>query len=437
MPHSPTPSETKDISLVVIIGYVWPEPKSSAAGSRMMQLLHYFNQRSHRVIFASPAQLSEHREILADSKIEEQSINLNCSSFDQWIAKLQPQIVLFDRFMMEEQFGWRVEQQCPNCIRILDTEDLHSLREVRQLQLKQALKDNLEINQRYDHSPSLYQQMSRLDICQREIAAIFRCDLSLMISSFEIQLLTGYFNVPPQLLVHLPFMLEPLHQPPTAFAHRQHFVTIGNFRHAPNWDSTLWLKQSIWPKIRQLMPDAQLHIYGAYPAKKVTDLNNPKQGFYIRGWAESAIEVLSSARICLSPLRFGAGIKGKFTDAMLAATPSITTGVGAEAMSDGYPWPGQIENSADSIARAAVALYQSPQQWQQAADNGAIIIQNCYSKQLLSQRLATAIDTLIVNFDSRRSENFVGQMLRHHQHKSTKYMAQWIEAKNKNTSDSG
>jgi hypothetical protein len=33
--------------------------------------------------------------------------------------------VLFDRFMMEEQFGWRVAENCPNALRILDTEDLH------------------------------------------------------------------------------------------------------------------------------------------------------------------------------------------------------------------------------------------------------------------------------------------------------------------------
>ncbi|MCJ8297663.1 MAG: glycosyltransferase family 4 protein [Pseudomonadales bacterium] len=433
MSHFSNVSATKDIACIVIIGYVWPEPNSSAAGSRMMQLLHYFKQRSHRVIFASVAQLSEHREILADSDIEEHSISLNCSSFDHWIKQLQPDIVLFDRFMMEEQFGWRVEQQCPDCMRILDTEDLHSLREVRQQQLKHALKNNLEIDLQYNHSQSLYQQMNTLDSCQREIAAIFRCDLSLMISSFEIDLLRKYFNLPAQLLLHLPFMLEPRQQQPTPFTQRQHFVTIGNFRHAPNWDSTLWLKQSIWPKIRKLMPSAQLHIYGAYPAKKVTDLHNPKQGFYIRGWAESAIDVLSSARICLSPLRFGAGIKGKFTDAMLAATPIITTGVGAEAMSKNYPWPGQIANDSDDIAMAAVHLYQSSLQWHQAASNGAAIIQNCYNKQQLTERLGAAIDALRANLAAARSDNFVGQMLRHHQHKSTKYMAQWIEAKNQNS----
>jgi hypothetical protein len=36
--------------------------------------------------------------------------------------------VLFDRFMIEEQFGWRVAENCPDALRVLDTEDLHCLR---------------------------------------------------------------------------------------------------------------------------------------------------------------------------------------------------------------------------------------------------------------------------------------------------------------------
>ena len=48
--------------------------------------------------------------------------------------------MLFDRFMMEEQFGWRVAENCPNALRILDTEDLHFLRKTRHQQLKKLLQ---------------------------------------------------------------------------------------------------------------------------------------------------------------------------------------------------------------------------------------------------------------------------------------------------------
>jgi protein-disulfide isomerase-like protein with CxxC motif len=39
--------------------------------------------------------------------------------------------------MIEEQFGWRVAENCPNAVRILDTEDLHCLRLARQKTYKE------------------------------------------------------------------------------------------------------------------------------------------------------------------------------------------------------------------------------------------------------------------------------------------------------------
>ena len=418
------------LSTVVVIGYVWPEPNSSAAGSRMMQLLSFFKARAQRVIFASPALLGEHRENLLPLGIEETSIHLNCASFDTWITEIQPELVLFDRFMMEEQFGWRIEQHCPDCIRILDTEDLHSLRLARHQQLKDAIRNGVEYDENYNDFSKLRKKMASLDVCQREIASIYRCDLTLMISEFEILLLQKHFALPAQLLLHLPFMLPPIKNlAERSYHQREHFVTIGNFRHAPNWDSILWLKTSIWPKVRKLMPRAQMHIYGAYPAKKVTDLHNPTQGFHIKGWAANAFEVLLDARICLSPLRFGAGIKGKFTDAMLCSTPSVTTSVGAESMHGDSPWPGAIENDSQKIAQRAVELYQNEHLWQQASLNSKDILQLRYQKETLNSRLLNGIIDLQQHLSQRRLDNFTGMMLRHHHHKSTQYMAQWIAAK--------
>ena len=48
------------ISKVIIIGKVWPEPSSSAAGSRMMQLIHLFLDQNWHVAFASAARKSEY-----------------------------------------------------------------------------------------------------------------------------------------------------------------------------------------------------------------------------------------------------------------------------------------------------------------------------------------------------------------------------------------
>ncbi|MDA3806714.1 MAG: glycosyltransferase, partial [Thiomicrorhabdus sp.] len=96
---------------LLIIGYVWPEPNSSAAGTRMMQLIALFQTQGYSITFASPSNLGEHKADLLSLGIHEQLIELNNESFDLFIQQLQPGLVIFDRFMMEEQFGWRIEKQ--------------------------------------------------------------------------------------------------------------------------------------------------------------------------------------------------------------------------------------------------------------------------------------------------------------------------------------
>ena len=180
---------------LLIIGYVWPEPNSSAAGSRMMQLIHFFQAQSYHITFASPAQQTEHMVDLIALDIVVENIQLNCTSFDDFIKNLQPSTVMFDRFMMEEQFGWRVSEQCPQALRILDTEDLFCLRNARH----QAYKQKRDITD---------EDLLTSDMAKREVASIFRSDISLMISSIEVDLLQRLFNVDPSLIHYCPFMLS-------------------------------------------------------------------------------------------------------------------------------------------------------------------------------------------------------------------------------------
>lgn len=420
---------------VLIIGYVWPEPRSSAAGGHMMQIIESFLQCGWQITFSSPAGVGEHKADLAALGIDEVTIELNNSSFDGFIRELAPDIVLFDRFMMEEQFGWRVEKHCPNALRVLETSDLQSLRDARQQQLKARLKhipDQDDFSSLFAPAQGeTFEQMAGTDLAQREIAAIYRSDLNLMISEYEIELLTEQFQVPKALLHWCPLMVDSVPDTYVPYDRRQHFLSIGNFRHAPNWDAVLWMKTSIWPLIRQQLPGAQLHVYGAYTPPKATALHNPAQGFHVLNWAEDALAVMSNARICLAPLRFGAGIKGKIADAMLCGTPNVTTPVGAEGMHGDLPWAGAIEQSAGAIAARAVELYQNPQAWHQAQQHGRTLLAERYLQATHGPALVQRIEACRAHLEQHRRNNFTGAMLRHHQHKSTQYMSQWIEAKNR------
>jgi glycosyltransferase involved in cell wall biosynthesis len=411
------------IQKLLIIGFVWPEPNSSAAGGRMLQLIAQFQQQGFAITFASPAMDSDFMVDLASLNVHKTSIALNCSSFDVFVAALNPTIVLFDRFMMEEQFGWRVAENCPNALRILDTEDLHCLRLARQKAFKA-------------HREFTIADTLKEDVAKREIASILRCDLSLMISEFEMEVLKTIFKIDEKLLFYLPFLLEPIStttfEKLPSFEERKDFIFIGNFLHEPNWNAVQYLKETIWPLLRKELPEAVLNIYGAYPSQKVMQLHQPKEGFHIKGRAIDANEVVQNARIVLAPLRFGAGIKGKLIEAMQCGTSSITTTIGSESMQGNLPWNGFVTDDVHEFIKAATQLYQDEKLWKAAQQNGISIINQRYSKELFGDDFTSRILFLLSNLEQHRLSNFMGSLLQHHTLTSTKYMSRWIEAKNKN-----
>ncbi|MNX36395.1 Glycosyl transferases group 1 [compost metagenome] len=410
------------IKKLLIIGFVWPEPKSSAAGGRMMQLISIFKENGFGITFASAAQDSDFMVDLSEFGVIKKSIELNSSSFDDFVAELNPDVVLFDRFMIEEQFGWRVIEKCPKAIRVLDTEDLHCLRTARQKAFKENRIFELE-------------DLLSEEVAKREIASILRCDLSLIISEFEMNILKDVFKINDDLLFYLPFLVDEMKEEDLlelpSFENRNDFVFIGNFLHEPNWNTVQYLKEAIWPSIKKDFPEAVLKVYGAYPSQKALQLHQPRNGFYIMGRGEDANEIVKNAKVVLAPIRFGAGLKGKLLEAMQCGTPSITTSVGSEAMHDDLLWNGFIEDNPEEFSKKAIALYQDENLWKQSQKNGIDIINKCYQKIAYSDQLLSLVNSLLIDSKSHRLHNFMGNLLQHHAYRSTMYMSKWIEAKNK------
>lgn len=403
---------------VLIIGLVWPEPASSAAGTRILQLAELFLAASYEVYFASAALKGDFSYPLQEIGVKEIEIRLNDQSFNTFVNQLSPDIVIFDRFVIEEQYGWRVQQECPHAMRILDTEDLHFLRHARQ----EAVKTGLPLN--------LF-----TDAAKREIAAILRCDLSLIISEFEMDILREHFHIDPSILYYLPFLEDRI----TAerilqwkpFEQREGFVFIGNFLHEPNWHTLQVLKTSIWPALRKKLPGATLHIYGAYASQKVMQFHHIRENFCVHGRAHDARESIAAHKVLLAPIQFGAGLKGKFIDAMQTGTPAVTTSAGAEAMRGKLNWNGAIAANTDDFIDQAVNLYEDQTVWLKAQQNGVLIINERYEKSALAPLFLEAISNLSGNLSTHRNHDFTGQILHYHTLNSRKYLSLWIEEKNR------
>lgn len=394
----------------------------------MMQLIHHFIDKGDHVTFVSSAKDSFYQEDLSTLKIDCAFVQLNDSSFNAFIEKLDPHVVIFDRFMTEEQFAWRVMDTCPNAIRVLNTEDLHFLREARHKALKQRKASRSGAESCYQEDLATLPNL-RSDLQLRELASIYRSDSSLMVSDFEVKLLSETYQIPIEKLVHLPLYAEEVEVDLPSFEEREDFIFIGNFWHEPNWDAVRYLKSTIWPLIRKKVPKAKLTIYGAYCSEKVYQLANEKEGFLVKGRADNAFKVVANAKVSLAPIRFGAGIKGKLLESMTVGTPSVTSNIGAEGMTDSPKnWGGFIEDNPEEFAEKAVELYVNQKEWESAQNRGYKLIQQRFTKANFTDKLDQAIEEL-KDLNAHRNKSLVSLILQKESHQASRYMSIWIEEK--------
>ncbi len=408
-----------DQQRLLVLSNVWVEPTASAAGWRMERLLDSFLAHGYRIDYATTATPSALAIDLPAKGIATHHIRVNDDAFDAFLLECAPDVVLFDRFMVEEQFGWRVAEHLPKAVRVLDSEDLHGLRYAREAALNAG-------------RPFQASDLHR-EIMFRELAAIHRCDLTLVISSFEMNLLKEQFNVAPNLLFYMPFQLsqssiDEVERMPL-FDARTDFVSIGNFKHAPNRDAVKALKEELWPRIRQALPEARLQVYGAYAGQHVMQWHDSKQGFLVNGHAPSAGQVLKKARVLLAPLRFGAGLKGKLVDAMRFGLPSITTSIGAEGIGEAATWPGAICDDWSAFADQAIQYYKNDSVWQDARDKMKPLLDDRFGNAELESASMQRIAEIKLDLAEHRNKNWVGGMLQLNSQKSYRYLSKWIMAK--------
>lgn len=415
---------------VLFIGFVWPEPRSSAAGQNILSYINACVAEGWQVSFASAAQTTEKSADLTELGVNSIEIELNCDSFNGVVEKLNPDIVIFDRFLSFEQYAWRVKESCPSALLVLDLEDLHGLRRARELHCKQETKTDA-----FFGSDNILTQSELLhnDVTIRELASIYQADLSLSLSSFEHDLLRNHFNVRSDNTCHVPFILPPFSDKKAlTYDKTQDFIFIGSFRHAPNVDAVECLKHKCWPKIyselKPQFPNISCHVYGSYLSPRIKQLDNAASNFHVHGYVEDHEAAIAQSRVMLAPIRFGAGVKGKLLDAMLNYTPSVTTPIGAEGISD-LAWSGAITNNIDEFVQAAVRLYTQEHEWHHANNNAKAILQAHYTNN--SSNLINRLAQAKRNQSQARQQNILQQLLWTQQFQAAKYMSQWIAEKHK------
>jgi len=296
---------------LLIIAHLWPESNTTAAGQHLLTLIQSFKNAKYQVHLGCTLDKTPLGDSLSEYDIQVHRIALNCNSFDELLVDLRPEVILFDRFISEEQFGWRVYKNLPQCLTLLNTEDLHSLRLSR--------------------SKGKEEEWETTDTFKREIASFYRVDKVLIISREEINKLTALLPSIGSKLIYAPLIIH--RREITNHINRKSwsFVFFGSGKHPGN-KATLQRIIEMWPNILKIQPESSLFIFGAYyPESLINKANKLKQVSFL-GWVEDLDTILHNYQFLLSPTPFGAGLKGKVLQSINNGVICLCSSIASEGI---------------------------------------------------------------------------------------------------------
>lgn len=195
--------------------------------------------------------------------------------------------------------------------------DLHFLRELREYELTKNPKLK---------ASSDYWKKVELDLMKKS-------DVVVTFSSDEKKIIDEYFTGSKAVVVPI-FIFNKFNYKPINLFGKKDILFVGGFNHKPNEDGVLWFVKKIWPSILKEIPDCKFIVAGSNPTEKIRSLES--ENIVVTGFVADDVldEYYRQCRVCVIPLRFGAGVKGKTIEAIYKKIPIISTPIGVEGLYD-------------------------------------------------------------------------------------------------------
>ncbi len=160
---------------------------------------------------------------------------------------------------------------------------------------------------------------------------------------------------------------------------RRDVLFVAGFAHGPNEDAAQWLVTEIFPYIQRDVPDAKIWLVGSHPTPQVKNLGS-RNAVTVTGFVSDPQlrEHYSQVRVCVAPLRYGAGMKGKVIEAMQFGVPMVTTPFGAQglaALNGIMP----VHSDAKGFAQSVVTLLRDDNAWRRQRRQQCTFVQQHFS----------------------------------------------------------
>ncbi len=283
----------------------------------------------------------------------------------------QYDVIMLSRATVAVKYVDLVKRVAPRAKLVFDTVDLHFLRQQRLAEL--------------DPRPGLIAAAEAMK--KQELDIMAKSDITLVVSPVEQALLD---TLAPQVRVNIVATIHDTTPGPKTFAERDGILFIGGFRHPPNLDAVTWYCENVLPIIRQKAPGLVTTLIGSNAPPSLQKFAAPD--FVIAGFVQDVAPYYQSARLSISPLRYGAGVKGKINISMQYGVPVVATTVSVEGMflRDGIE--ALVADTPEAFADAVIRGHADEVLWNALSKASLVNIDTYFSSRRARGALASVLD---------------------------------------------
>jgi GT2 family glycosyltransferase/SAM-dependent methyltransferase len=266
-----------------------------------------------------------------------------------------------------------LKRAAPHARVLFVTCDLHFLREERAA----ALSGDREA------------MRSAADTRRDELACMRDADLTTVCSTEELDVMAR--TAPELEVVRLPL---PRRFPDSVpgLGGRRYVAFLGGFRHDPNLDAMEWFLDAIWPRIRAEAPDAEFLLAGAH----MPDVLRARRGEGVRvlGHVEDLGDFFRYVRVMVTPLRYGAGLKGKVLTSLGYGVPIVATPVAVEGLGFDPERCAVLADEPESFAAGVLALLRDDRLWERLARDGRSAVREHFGYEVVRGHLGELLQRM-------------------------------------------
>ena len=154
-------------------------------------------------------------------------------------------------------------------------------------------------------------------------------------------------------------------------------IFIGNLSYVPNIEAAKYISKTIFPLLKEKLPNIKILISGSNPSKKVLRLSN--ENIEVSGWVDDIRKIYCSGKVFFAPMSLGSGLQNKLLEAMSLGIPCITSNLCNKSLEGTHMKNIIIGNCTEQYVSQILNILSKPKLMLEIGKNGSRYVNEKFS----------------------------------------------------------